>query len=84
MYELNSPESVIIKGLILCNCGNKEVEIPEFDYSSAQAYCAVVYLRVACSHGVEVNLWTGKCRVGPIKDISIPRFELLAFYCKTS
>ena len=46
--------------------------------SSAQAYCAVVYVRVACSQAVKVNLWAGKCRVAPMKDLSIPRLELLA------
>ena len=46
--------------------------------SSAQAYCAVVYVRVACSQAVKVNLWAGKCRVAPMEDLSIPRLELLA------
>ena len=40
--------------------------------------CAVVYVRVVCSHGIEVNLWAGKCRVAPMKDLSIPLLELLA------
>ena len=48
------------------------------EISSAKAYCAVVFVRVVCSYGVEVNLWAGKCRVAPMKDLSIPRLELLA------
>ena len=54
------------------------IEVHRFYDSSAQAYCAVVYIRVVCSQGVEVNLWAGKCRVAPMKDLSIPRLELLA------
>ena len=71
LYVLNSLESVSIKRNIPCNCGNRELEIHGFRDSSAQTNCAVVYVRVVCSHGVEINLWTGKCRVAPIKDISI-------------
>ena len=78
LYELNSLESVSIKRHILCNCGNRVTEIHGFCDSSAQAYCAVVYVRVLCSHGVGVNLWAGKRRVAPMKDLSIPRLELLA------
>ena len=54
------------------------IEFHGFCNSFAQAYYAVVYVRVVCSHGVKVNFWTGKCRVAPMKDISIPRLELLA------
>ena len=54
------------------------IEIHGFCDSSTQLSCAVVYVRVVCSHGVEVNLWAGKCRVAPMKDLSIPRLELLA------
>ena len=32
-----------------------------------------------CSHGVEVNLWARKCRVASMKNLSIPRLELLAW-----
>ena len=78
LYELNSLESVSIKRHILCNCGNRVMEIHGFCDSSTQLYCAVVYVRAACSHGVEVNLWAGKCRVAPMKDLSIPRLKLLA------
>ena len=75
--NFNSLESVSIKRHILCNCGNRVIKIHGF-CDSAQAYCAVVYLKILCSHGVKVNLWAGKCRVAPMKDLSIPRLELLA------
>ena len=80
LYELNFLERVSIKRHILCNCGNREIEIHGFyDIYPAQAYCAVVYVRVVCSHGVEGNLWTGKCRVTPMKGLSIPRLELIVW-----
>ena len=55
------------------------IDIHGFCDSSAQAYCAVVSVRVVCSHGVEVNLWARKCRVASMKNLSIPRLELLAW-----
>ena len=75
--EFNSLESVSIKRHILRNCGNMVKESHVFCDSSAQAYCAVVYVRVVCSHGAKANLWRGKCRVAPMKDLSIPRLEFL-------
>ena len=54
------------------------IEFHGFCDSFAQAYYAVVYVRAVCSHGVKVNFWAGKCRFGPMKDLSIPRLELLA------
>ena len=77
LFELNFLENVSIKRHILCNCAKRVIEINGFCDSYAQAYCRVVYVRVVCSHDVEVNLWAGKCRVAPVKDVSIPRLELL-------
>ena len=78
LYEFNSLESVTIKFPILCNCGNREIEIHGFDDSSGQVYSTAVYVRVVCSHGLEINLWTGKCRVRPMKDLGIARLKVLA------
>ena len=77
LYELNSLESVSIECHILCNCGSRVIEAHRFYDSSAQAYCAVIYVKVVCSQCVEVNLWAEKCRVAPMRDLSIPRLELL-------
>ena len=54
------------------------IEFQGFCDSFAQAYYAVVYVRAVCSHGVKANFWAGKCRFAPMKDLSIPRLELLA------
>ena len=78
LYGLNSQESVSVERHILFNCGSRVIEVHRFYDSSAETYCAVVYIRVVCSQGVEVNLRAGKCRVAPVKDFSIPRLELLA------
>ena len=31
-----------------------------------------------CSHGVSCNLWTGRSRLVPTKDCSMPRLEILS------
>ena len=46
--------------------------------SSKQAYCAAVYFRVVDSAGVKVRLVSSKTKVAPLKELSIPRLELLA------
>ena len=77
LYEFNCLERVSIKFHILCNCRNRKTEIHGFGDSSVQTYCAVVYVWVVCSRGVEIDLWTSKCRVTPMKDLSVPRLGLL-------
>ena len=82
LYELNSLESVSINRYILCNCGNREIKINGFCHNyPPQAYCAVFYERAVCNHGVKVSLWTGKCRVPPIKDKNQPLRGVLKKRC---
>ena len=43
-----------------------------------QGYCAVVYLVYHTSDGVYTTLLTSKCRVAPLKSLTIPRLELMS------
>jgi hypothetical protein len=55
----------------------KTVELHGFSDASNAAYAAVVYLRVIDEEGmIHVSLVSGKTRVAPIKQVSIPRLEL--------
>ncbi|CAK1583774.1 unnamed protein product [Parnassius mnemosyne] len=60
-----------------CENNNELVELHGFSDASSLAYSAVVYLRVIDSDGqVHVNLVTGKSKVAPNSQLSIPRLEL--------
>ncbi|XP_046862763.1 uncharacterized protein LOC124456335 [Xenia sp. Carnegie-2017] len=49
-----------------------------FGDASKRAYCAVVYLVVLNGNDVRVKLIASKTRVAPMKELSIPRLELMA------
>ena len=76
--ELNSLKSISVDRFALCNCKDKQVDLHGFCDSSIDAYCACVYVRVVCQHGVKVNLLTSKCRLAPSKSHAIPRLELMS------
>ena len=62
---------------VLC-CEIRDVELHGFSDSSGKAYGACVFVRVSCEHGCSVRLWTSKCWLAPVKELSIPRLELMA------
>ena len=68
--------AVSVRRHVLC-CTQKNVELHGFCNNSGQAYCAVVFVRVMCSHGVSVTLWARKCRLALV-NFSIARLELLS------
>ena len=54
------------------------LQIHGFCDASKLAYCAAVYIRRESSLEVKVNLLTSKTKVAPIKEVSVPRLELLS------
>ena len=52
--------------------------LPGFEDASIKGYCAVVYLVYHTSDGVYTTLLTSKCRVAPLKSLTIPRLELMS------
>ena len=50
-----------------------------FGDASTKAYCAVVYLVYVLKDGsCQVRLLTNKTRVAPLKQLSVPRLELMS------
>ncbi|GFX89294.1 integrase catalytic domain-containing protein [Trichonephila clavipes] len=64
--------------LNLSSNGIKRLTLHVFCDASKKAYAACVFLRVEYEGNVFVKLIQAKTRVAPLKDISIPRLELLA------
>ena len=56
----------------------QSISLHGFSDASCKAYVAVVYMVVATSTGIDVQLVTSKSRVAPLVKQSIPRLELLA------
>ncbi|GFV85277.1 uncharacterized protein TNCV_929071 [Trichonephila clavipes] len=64
--------------LNLSSNGIKRLTLHVFCDASKKAYAACVFLRVEYEENVFVKLIQAKARVAPLKDISIPRLELLS------
>ena len=75
--ELKVLEGVPVSRHVLCQCGNKNIDVHGFCDSSGEAYAACIYILSRCCHGVTVNLVAIKCRLVPSKSQTIPRLELL-------
>ena len=57
----------------ICN-----IELHCFCDSSLQAYSSVIYIRVITNLDVKVNLICSKTKVSPMKEVTIPRLELMS------
>ena len=55
----------------------KTFEVITFTDASKKAYAAATYLKISAGSRIETNLVISKVRLAPIKEISIPRLELL-------
>ncbi|GFW62653.1 integrase catalytic domain-containing protein [Trichonephila clavipes] len=64
--------------LNLSSNGIKRLTLHVFCDASKKAYAAYVFLRVEYEENIFVKLIQAKARVAPLKDISIPRLELLS------
>ena len=49
-----------------------------FADANKKAYCAVIYLMYRTHTGRYAKMLTSKTRVAPLKELSIPRLELMA------
>ena len=56
------------------------VETHGFCDNLGKGYGACVIVSAVCEYWVTVKLWTSKCRLVPVKEIWIPRLELLACF----
>lgn len=61
----------------LDSSGVNQFQLHGFCDSSQRAYCGAVYIREKSSVGVSVKLLAAKTKVTPLKELSIPRLELL-------
>ena len=57
------------------------LELHAFGDASQVGYGAVVYGRIRTAEGYQVSIVAARCRVAPLKVISLPRLELLAALC---
>ena len=55
------------------------LELHGFCDSSNAAYAATFFVRVVTPVGVVVNLLSAKSKVAPLKAVTLPRLELLAY-----
>ena len=49
-----------------------------FGDASKHAYCAMIYLVIETSAGVYTKLICAKTRIAPVKELTIPRLELMS------
>lgn len=60
---------------------NAEMELVGFADASSKAYGACIYLRIKTDNAFECQLIMSESHVAPIKELTIPRLELLAVEC---
>lgn len=55
-----------------------EIEVHAFSDASQKAYAGVVYVKTSFNGEVHVNLLFSKTKVAPLKQVTLPRLELMA------
>ena len=81
LNELNTLSKDSINRHVLC-CDCRIVDIHGFCDSAGKVYCAIVFAKVSCRHDVSVKFWVWKSRLAPMKKLTIPSLELLAYCCQ--
>ena len=80
---LNDFEQILCISIPRCYFGeiNEEIEqysLHAFGDASKKAFCSVIYLVMKSASGYHCKLVTSKSRVVPLKEMSVPRLELIA------
>ncbi|XP_035221779.1 uncharacterized protein LOC118194704 [Stegodyphus dumicola] len=58
--------------------GNEDTQLHVFSDASKRAYATCAFLRAETIEGVKVQLVSARSRIAPIKELTIPRLELLS------
>ena len=75
--ELSAMKEIRIPRYVLPFEKCDHFELHGFCDSSKEAYCAVLYLRSVINDTVTMHFLASKTKVAPLKELSIPRLELL-------
>ena len=80
LHDLDSVKTISIPRCVFSQVDNDVLscELHGFGDASQKAYCAVVYLVYRSNEGISTKLLCSKSRVAPLKNLSIPRLELLS------
>lgn len=68
----------IPRWLNICPEREKEISLHVFSDASKRAYATCIFIRAETSEGIKIQLVNAKSRVAPIKELTIPRLELLS------
>ena len=77
LMELTELKEIRLQRFVLLGSERDLIEIHGFSDSSKEVYSAVLYLRIVSGNSVKVSLLASTTRVAPLKQLTIPRLELL-------
>ena len=81
MKILNDLDSIEVDRNVFVNYENDRIvkrDLHGFSDASLHAYGTTIYVKTILESGkVHTNFFTGKSRIAPLKEITIPRLELL-------
>lgn len=75
---LSKISSLTVPRWLFTTISHSPIEIHGFSDASQKAYAAVVYVKTIFEGKIKVTLLSSKTKVAPIKQISLPRLELMA------